>query len=97
MDPMAAEVVSYVGEKLAEELLEQFQHRVFDPRRRKRAKDFIDAFAVAVVDPATPQNEIQSTLTKILDDEIKSEVLFDAYRSACLSLSKAIGPRAIGR
>ena len=39
---------------------------------------------------------VNSMLQEMIEDEIKSEILFDAYRRVSLSRSKRIGPRVIG-
>jgi hypothetical protein len=40
--------------------------------------------------------ELEEDLTKLVEDEVCAEVLFDAYRRVSLSKSKSLGPRIIG-
>jgi hypothetical protein len=42
-----------------------------------------------------PLKEIEPLLTDLLNDELKSEVMFEAYRKVCLSASSSLGPRII--
>lgn len=95
MEPVS-EISSYMVGKAADQLLDMFRAQVIERWSRRRAEEFFAAFAKAVVDPAMPPNEVEADLTAILQDETKSEVLFDAYRRVCLAKSKVIGPRAIG-
>jgi len=77
-------------------MIDQFRHSVIERWSRHRSQEFIRTFASAVVDPTTRPAQVESTRTAILDDDRKSEILFDSYRAVCLSRSKTIGPRAIG-
>src|SRR5258708_35858215 len=45
---------------------------------------------------APETEDVDERLTAILEDEAKSEVLFEAYRRVCLSTSKRLGPRIVG-
>lgn len=96
MDPLAGRIATYLGGKLAIAALDRFRQVVVEPFGRKRAEEFIAAFATAVVDPSTPAHELQDKLSQILEDPQRQEVLFDSYRAVFLSRSRFIGPRAIG-
>lgn len=96
MDPVTGKVAAYLGGKLVTVALDRLRKAVIEPFGRRRAEEFIAAFASAVVDPTTPPEEIQDKLTEILEDPTRQEVLFDSYRAVCLSRSRTVGPRAIG-
>lgn len=62
---------------------------------RYRAKQFFTAFCEAMLDLGVSEQELSQKLNELLADEERSEVVFDAYRSVCLTKSKTIGPRVI--
>jgi hypothetical protein len=95
-NPIISEAASYIAGHVADHLLGQFRTKVIDRWTRHRARQFILAFGERVSIAQASEEEIRETLNQILEDEKKSEVLFEAYRSVCLSRSKTIGPRAIG-
>jgi hypothetical protein len=65
---------------------------------RRRAEAFFDTFVAELA--ARDQTEqslssLEPMLAEMLGDELKSQVLFDAYRRVSLSASPSIGPRII--
>jgi hypothetical protein len=96
MDSASSEIASYAVGKCDDYLVESFRHHVIEPWSRRRAEQFFLAFVAGIADATMPTADIQATLTAILNDEAKTEVLFEAYRTVCLSKSKTVGPRAIG-
>jgi len=79
-------------------LLNRFGKTVIERWSRRRAEAFFEQF-VAKVAGIDGQGgsfvSIEHTLTELLDDEKKSEVLFESYRRVCLSASASLGPRVI--
>lgn len=79
-------------------LAAQFKHSVIERWSRRRAEAFFQTF-VQHVAAADREGEglhgLEPMLAAIIEDDVKSEVLFDAYRKVCLSASASIGPRVI--
>lgn len=48
-----------------------------------------------MLDLGVSEQELSQKLDELLADETRSEVVFDAYRSVCLTKAKSIGPRVI--
>lgn len=95
LDPISTAVASYVGDKLINAVESTVRTHVIERWTRYRAHQFFVKFAESLLDVASTDGDIAATLDQILSDETKSEVVFDAYRSVCLSKSKDIGPRII--
>ena len=74
-----------------------FSRNVVERWSKQRSKVFFDQFCRAVYedDPKLSSQQLAELLDKIFEDKSSSELLFDAYRSVCLSRSKDIGPRII--
>jgi hypothetical protein len=64
-------------------------------RAERFYKGFIESFGNEL-STGIESPEVNTRLDKILADDTKSEILFDAYRRVCFSTSKDIGPRIIG-
>ncbi len=89
------EPISLIAGTASEYLLTKFGKSVIERWTRHRAKNFIDSFFLAVAQKK-PKEDIHSLLSEILESDVKTEVLFDAYRSVAFSKSRDVGPRAIG-
>jgi hypothetical protein len=92
MDPVSSEIVSYTIGKA----LDVLSARVLQRWSKYRAEGFMRSFIEAVRAPDQNSEETERLLTRILDNDTASEILFESYRLVCLSRSKDIGPRAIG-
>ncbi len=62
---------------------------------RYRARQFFDAFCQSLLDAGISNDDIGKKLDELLEDEVTSEIVFDAYRAVCLTKSKSLGPRII--
>jgi hypothetical protein len=85
-----------IGKAGAAALAKKFGAAIIERWTRHRAERFFEAFLEELRHEPTDE-ETDKHLEEILNDDIKSEVLFDAYRRVCFSKSKTIGPRIIGR
>jgi hypothetical protein len=97
MEPVSSFLVGHAAGKLLDKFGSSFRAQVIERWSRRRALEFFDQFCKEVsgqCDGATPR-ELDEALTKIVEDEMCSEILFDAYRRVALSRSKALGPRII--
>ncbi len=97
MDPVSSVLVGHAAGKLLDRFGSIFRTHVIDRWSRRRAEEFFAQFCKEVShqrDGATPY-KLDEILTKIVEDEVCSEILFDAYRRVALSRSKALGPRII--
>jgi hypothetical protein len=91
--------VSKVSGSVAKTIGKHFGKAVIERWSRHRAERFFEAFAEEAereTESTCRPSEADAMLTQILNDEGKSEVMFDAYRRVCLARSKRIGPRIIG-
>lgn len=88
----------YGAGKATDIILESFKKNVIERWSKWRAEKFLETFykefSLLLNSPDT--KKLNSTLDSILQNEARSEVLFEAYRRVCLSKSKNIGPRIIG-
>ena len=94
MDPITALAIkagaSWLGPK--------FKTLVIDRWARRRAEAFFATFLeelAATDDTGQPLSNMEPMLAEMLIDDIKSQVLFDAYRRVSLSASPSLGPRII--
>ena len=91
--------ITLVGKTLATTAAKKFGGKIVERWTRYRAERFFESFAESIgteVCTGLQSERVDDALDKILSDDTKSEVLFDAYRRVCFSQSKAIGPRIIG-
>lgn len=95
MEPISALAAGYATDKLIEVTESAVRTHVIERWARRRARQFFEAFCKAVAGPATTEEQLKRQLDELLGDERRSEILFDAYRSVCLTRSKKIGPRVI--
>jgi hypothetical protein len=94
MDPVTGIMIkagaSWLGSK--------FKALVIDRWARRRAEAFFETFVEELAandDTGRPLSNMEPMLEEILSDNLKSEVLFDAYRRVSLSASPHLGPRII--
>lgn len=93
------EILVLTGEQLGSLIAERFGTSVIERWTRHRAMKFYEGFLVMFseeVRGGCSSEVVNQTLQKILSDETRTEILFDAYRSVTLAKSKTIGPRIIG-
>lgn len=95
MDPVSSLAVGYATGKLTEIAESTVRTHVIERWGRYRAKQFFAAFCGAITSPDTTEPELNKLLDDLFADDYRSEVMFDAYRSVCLTKSRAIGPRVI--
>lgn len=90
---LAGQVVGYVSDKF----VSAFKDNVIERWSKHRAKIFFSEFCSSVYSSRADLSPDQLTreLDELFEDDASSEILFDAYRSVCLSKSKNIGPRVI--
>ena len=94
IDPVTGVLVkagaSWLGSK--------FKTLVIDRWSRRRAEAFFETFVEELAandDTAQPLSNMEPMLSEMLGDELKSKVMFDAYRRVSFSASPSIGPRII--
>ncbi|HAO80199.1 MAG TPA: hypothetical protein DCQ92_14770, partial [Verrucomicrobia subdivision 3 bacterium] len=78
---------------------EKFTSAVIERWTRFRAEKFFEAFVEVLSEEmkdGIESPDVDKALETLLKDEVKSEVLYDAYRRVCFSTSKTIGPKVIG-
>lgn len=88
-----------IGKKLAAIIANKFGTKVIERWTRFRAEKFFEGFVDSLTEEQNTGSvsvEADAALEKILDDDVKSEVLFDAYRAVCFAKSKTHGPKIIG-
>ena len=76
----------------------KFKTLVIDRWARRRAEAFCTTFVEELAsndNTGQPLSNMEPMLTEMLSDELKSQVLFDAYRRVSLSASPSLGPRII--
>lgn len=98
IEPVSALVSGYVAEKIIDRVTKSFKINVIERWTKARAEKFFNEFCREIeLELAGHQSdELDILLEKILEDETRSEVLFNAYRHVCFSRSKNLGPRIIG-
>ena len=97
IDPATSFLAGHVGSKLLDKLGSSFRTQVVERWSRRRAEAFFDQFCSEVARSHEAASDgLDAALTKIIEDDTCSEVLFDAYRRVALSKSRELGPRVIG-
>lgn len=84
--------------KLTTWLLSQFKAIVIEKWSRRRAEAFFQTFVerlTEVDNKGKPLSELEPLLSKLIEDDFKSQILFEAYRQVYLSSSASIGPKII--
>lgn len=93
------EIAIIIGKKLASIVARKFGTKVIERWTRYRADKFFEGFVESLSEElktGVESNKADEALEAILDDDKKSEVLFDAYRTVCFAKSKNLGPKIIG-
>ncbi len=88
-----------IAKKLGTIVARKFGVKVVERWTCYRAEKFFEGFVESLseeLDSGIESVDADKELEKILDDEVKSEVLFDAYRTVCFSKSKTLGPKIVG-
>ncbi len=95
MDPISTAIAGYATDKMVTVAETVIKTQVIERWGRHRARKFFEAFCAAMVDLSTTDEELRDKLEELLSHEERSQVLFDAYRSVCLTKSRNTGPRII--
>lgn len=95
IDPISSIAAGYAADKLVDLAESAVRVHVIERWSRSRAKQFFTAFCEAMLDLGVSEQELSQKLNELLADETRSEIVFDAYRSVCLTKAKLIGPRVI--
>jgi hypothetical protein len=79
-------------------LAKNFAGRIVERWTKYRSEQMLEGLVAGLSDEQLTgeKGEVDQILSRILDHEKYSEVLFDAYRRICFSKSKTIGPRIVG-
>jgi hypothetical protein len=98
MDPVSSLLSGHVAGKLFDYVSSKFKTNVIERWTKRRAQKFFDEFCreVEIELGGTGSAKLDDILSHILEDEICTETLFDAYRRVSLTKSKELGPRIIG-
>ena len=94
MDP----VTSLALGEATSRLVSVVKEKVIGRWTKARSAKFFEAFLqeVELEQLGGRSDSLEGLLEHIIEDESCSEVIFDAYRSVCLTKSKSIGPKIIG-
>jgi hypothetical protein len=97
MEPITSLLASQATDSAIGGIASMFKKHVVERWTRYRANAFFDEFKRAVHESNSqiPSHQLAEMLDELITNEMNSEILFDAYRSVCLSRSKDIGPRII--
>jgi hypothetical protein len=97
MDPISSLLVGHAAGKLLDKFGSSFRTHVIERWSRRRAEEFFGQFCeeVSRLGDCATSRELDETLARMVEDEVCSEVLFDAYRRVALSRSRVLGPRII--
>jgi hypothetical protein len=98
MEPISSLLTGQVAGYVSDKIVSAFKDNVVERWSKHRANVFFHEFCSCVCSP--PRDDLSSDqlarmLSELFEDDARSEILFDAYRSVCLSRSKNIGPRVI--
>lgn len=88
-----------VGAEIFNSVKDRFKTTVVERWSKYRAEQFFESFirTLAYYDlKLADEASVKKQLDILFDDEIRTEVLFDAYRKVAFAASKTIGPRIIG-
>lgn len=95
MEPITSVAIGYAADKLVSVAESLVKTHVIERWSRYRAQTFFEAFCTAIVDVSATDDELREKLDELMSDDARSQVVFEAYRSVCLSKSRSIGPRVI--
>ncbi|HZF96998.1 MAG TPA: hypothetical protein VEY92_01920 [Pseudoxanthomonas sp.] len=88
-------VTGYATDKLTELGEGLIRKHVIERWTRKRAVEFYRSFCATLLSDNPDGPELAEMLHELLQDETRSEIVFEAYRLVCLAKSKTVGPRII--
>jgi hypothetical protein len=94
-----SEIAAIGSKKLLSTIKEKFTSAVIERWTRFRAEKFFESFVEVLSEEmkdGIESPDVDKTLEILVKDDVKSEVLYDAYRRVCFSTSKTIGPKVIG-
>ena len=86
---------SYAADKLTDLAESLIKKNVIERWTRKRAIEFYRTFCGEVLSTGLSGKNLHERLNELLENEARSEIVFEAYRAVCLSKSKTYGPRII--
>lgn len=95
MEPISTTIAGYAIDKATSAIETIFKKQVIDRWTRHRAQKFFDSFCASIIDASETDAEVNEKLETFFSSEAHSEILFEAYRSVCLTKSRDIGPRII--
>jgi hypothetical protein len=88
MDPLSSLLVGHAASKLLDKFGSSFRTHVIDRWSRRRAEEFFVQFyeEVSRQRDGVTSDTLDELLSKMVEDEVCSEILFDAYRRVALSM-----------
>ncbi len=92
------EIISSLLIDTAFEILKHVKSSVVEKMSRRRAEVFLSELLRKITEfnkGSLSLKSIETLLNEIIEDEVKAEVLFEAYRKVCLSTSSSLGPKII--
>lgn len=95
MEPITSMAIGYAADKLVSVAESLVKTHVIERWSRYRAQAFFEAFCAAIIDVGATDDELREKLDELMGDDARSQAVFEAYRSVCLSKSRSIGPRVI--
>lgn len=95
MDPISNAVTGYAADKATAVVESIFKRQVIERWTRYRAQKFFESFCASILDVGATDAEANEKLNILFSNEAHSEILFEAYRSVCLTKSRDTGPRVI--
>jgi hypothetical protein len=97
MDPIGSMLTGHISGKALDRIGDLFRVHVIERWSRYRAGQFLDQLCMEVQreENGGKSQGLMLLIENILDDEIATKVIFDAYRRVTLSRFKTLGPRVI--
>ncbi|BBH53734.1 hypothetical protein [Fluviispira sanaruensis] len=82
---------------LSDYILSKFKNFVIDKWSSYRVNVFLNTLCKELIVSSSNvlENDVKKMIDEIINDDIKSEILFESYRKVFMSASKNIGPRVI--
>jgi hypothetical protein len=97
---MTALVASkFVGIEVFNSVKDRFKTAVIERWSKHRAEQFFHSFVQTLAHydlKLVDETFVKAQLDSLFSDELKTEVLYDAYRQVAFAASKTVGPRIIG-
>lgn len=95
MEPVSSLLTGYLTGKAMARIESAVRTQVVQRWNGHRAQHFFEAFCDALLNTSTTDHELEVQLDDLLSDEVRSQIVFEAYRSVCLTKSRVLGPRII--